>query len=200
MRKMTIIVVSVTGLSVAGCDVSVDGFGERNVAVLAPGRVVLTEKAVELKSPNVMKTVGPLSSVCFVLQNGVPLQEMGAMNGIFKDAMRGTRIEVTLILSSGTRIALSQPTFSWSLTPIVAQTEGELAACAAPPCGKTIPESAIIDHIEASSAPSLVVNGIYWESKKGPTEPSQSSQSSLKTDAAIRRSTKSSGTDEIRAQ
>ena len=92
MRKLTIIVVSATGLSFAGCDVNVDG--GRNVAVLAPGSVVLTEKAVELKSPKVMKVVGPLFSVCFVLKNGVPFQEMGVMNGIFKDAMGGAQIEV----------------------------------------------------------------------------------------------------------
>jgi hypothetical protein len=184
MRKLTVIVVSATGLSFAGCDV-IDG--GRNVAVLAPSTVVLTEKTVELKSPKAMKAVGPLSSVCFVLKNGVPFQEMGVMNRIFKDAMGGARIEVTVVLSSGSRIALSQPTLSWSLTPVVAQGDGELAACADPPCGETVPESAIIDHIETSSTPSLVVNGIYWESKKDPTALSQSSP---KTDAAVRRSTK----------
>jgi hypothetical protein len=70
----------------------------RSEAILTSRTVVLTEKAVEYASPSVMQVVGPLSSVCFVLKNGVPLQALSVMNRIFDEAVRGARIDVTVIL------------------------------------------------------------------------------------------------------
>jgi len=185
---MKIILVIATCLTLMACDFNSKSAREliskRNVVVLARN-VVLTEKTLDLRPVEPMKIAGAMSSICFVLKSGVPMQDMSVMDQLFVAAMRGAKINVAIVLSTGTRISLSPPTFSWSGDGEVIKGREELSACAAPPCGTTLPVDAIVNQVEVSSVPDFSVNGIYWKSERDPSEPLVPSLApSTKTDVA----------------
>ncbi len=171
---MKTIVVMVTCLLLTGCSSGsnnvLDVLSKRNVVVLSSHEVKLTETPVEFKSDKPMKISGSMSSFCFVIKDGVPLQDMNAMDRIFADAIGGTQISSILVLSTGERVPLSKASFSWSGDGVVLK-DGELAACAVPSCGTTLPMDAIVSKVEVSSVPAFTVKGMYWKSERDPSEP-----------------------------
>jgi len=172
--KLKAVIAVVTCFILAGCNsgskAAMDLIAKRNVVVLKSHSIVLIETPIELKSSKPMEISGSLSSICFVLKNGVTMQDMKAMDRIFADAIGEANINTALVLSNGDRVVLSRPSFSWSEDGVILKS-GELAACAAPPCGVTLPIGATVSKVEASSAPGFHVRGIYWKSERDPSEP-----------------------------
>ena len=142
----------------------------RKVVVLASHSVSLDEKPVELRSSKPVEISGSLSSICFVLKDGVSMQDVNAMERIFADAVGGARLSAALIFANGDRVVLGRPSVSWSAKGIVLR-DGELAACAAPPCGRALPIGAVATKVEVSSVPAFTVMGVYWKSERDPSEP-----------------------------
>jgi hypothetical protein len=161
-----------------------DGEPKRNIVVLSGEAVVLTKRPIVLSPPGITEVSGALTSVCFVIKDGLRLQDMNSMQKVFSDAMGGVEIAVTLGLSSGSSIALSKPTYSWSEDGVILK-HGELAACSSPPCGVTLPLGAKVKSVAVAATPEFGVKGIYWESGKDPSEPSAPSTRSLPNSKSI---------------
>ena len=142
---------------------------EHNTVVLSRGEM-LTEKPVEYRSSETMRIHGPLSSVCFALKDGVSMEQMETMNRIFADSIGSVQLGAALILSTGYRMVLSRPSLSWSDKGVILK-DRELSACAAPPCGITLPVGATVSKIEAWSVPNFFVKGIYWTSEPDQAKP-----------------------------
>lgn len=172
--QVRVVIAAIFGLVLAGCDTGSKAamalISKRNVVVLASRGVDLSDKSVDLRPPKPMEITGSLSSICFVLKDGVAMQDANALERTFAESLGKARISTTLVLSNGDRVALARPSVSWSEEGTVLKS-GELAACAAPPCGVTLPVGAAISKVEASSEPAFSVKGIYWKSERDPSEP-----------------------------
>ena len=159
-------------LALAGCDASLDkGFDlisgrETNLVVLAKQPVVLTEKPIILSATESMKVLGEWTSLCIVLQDGIPLQPQPTMDGIFKTALGGAKVRVDVVLGDGARVALHEPMQGWSRSGRVLPRD-ELSACASTGCESRLPIGATIQSVEVSATPKLKVWGIFWQSVRG---------------------------------
>ena len=171
---LNIVIAVIACLVLAGCDsgskTAMDLVAKRNVIVLASRDMSLNETPVELQSSKPMEVSGSLSSVCFVLKDGVPMQDVNAMDRAFAGAIGEAKISSALLLSNGARVPLSLPSISWSDEGVVLK-RGELAACAAPRCDATLPIGAVVSRIEVSAVPAFTTKGIYWKSERDPSEP-----------------------------
>ena len=107
-------------LALAGCDAVLDGLEkvfrtldgrERQLVVLAPQAVVLSDKPLVLSGTEPLKVVGEWTSLCLVLKGGVPLPEM---NQAFSSALSGAKVRTIAVLNNGARIEFHRPMQGWS--------------------------------------------------------------------------------------
>lgn len=160
---------------VSACDASSEQTLDRlsgrevNLVILAKQPVLLTPEAKSFISQEPMKVVGEMALLCFALRGGVPHQDSKAMNRTFQASMQNARIKVVVVLSNGDRIDLFPPLQSWKLNGRIIKND-ELSACAGTPCISDLPPGSQVAKIEVSSEPSLQVQGVYWESERGPLE------------------------------
>lgn len=165
-------------LALTGCDAILDGldkvFGtsnnrERQLVILAPQPVVLTDKPVVFSGTEPLKVVGEWTSLCLVLKDGIPMQERAAMDKIFSAALSGSKVRVNVVLNDGTRIALHEPMQGWSRSGRILP-RNELSACASASCSSRLPVGAIVKSLEVSATPKLEVRGVFWQSEQGSNE------------------------------
>ena len=167
-------------LALAGCDAVLDGLEkvlktldgrERQLVILAPQPVVLTDKPLVLSGTEPLKVVGEWASLCLVLKGGVPLSEM---DQVFSSALSGAKVSVNVVLSDGARISLHDPMQGWSRSGRILP-RNELSGCASAKCGYPLPVGTIIKKLEVSATPKLEVYGIFWHSEQGPNEKARAS-------------------------
>jgi hypothetical protein len=177
-RRLRSLALVASALLVVGCDVVPEKIfdlfdalsgRETHVVVLARQPVLLTPEPTLLTSSETMKVVGEWTSLCLSLQGGIPLQDSRTMDQAFTAAMQNARVSVHVVLSNGDRVALRPPLQAWSMRGKVLKND-ELAACASTPCKDDLPVGAQVARIEVSSEPALSVQGIYWQSERGPLE------------------------------
>ena len=167
-------------LPLAGCDAILDGLEklfrvadgrERQLVILAPHPVVFTDMPVALSGTEPLKVVGEWTSLCLVLKDGVPLQEI---EPAFSAALSGAKVKVSAVLDDGVRIALHEPMRAWSRSGRILARD-ELSACASASCGSHLPVGAIVKSLEISATPRLEVRGVFWQSEQGPNEKARTS-------------------------
>lgn len=177
-RRLRNLAVIACALPVVGCDGApeklfdlIDALSgrEKNLVVLARQPVLLTPEPAVLTSSETMKVVGEWTSLCLSLRGGIPLQDTSTMDQAFAAAMQNARVSVQLVLANGDRVALRPPLPAWSMRGKVLGND-ELAACAGTPCKAELPVGTQVARIEVSSEPALTVQGIYWQSERGPLE------------------------------
>jgi len=170
-------------LALAGCDAILDKlekvFGmldgrERQLVILAPQAVVLTDKPLVFSGTEPLKVVGEWTSLCLVLKDGIPLQQQSSMDQIFSAALAGAKVRVNVVLNDGARISLHEPMQGWSRSGRILPRD-ELSACASASCGSRLPVGAIVTSLEVSATPKLEVRGIFWQSEQGPNEKARTS-------------------------
>jgi hypothetical protein len=142
---------------------------DSNVVVLTQQPMVITHEMATLTSSEAMKVVGELTSVCFALRGGLPLQNSNIMDREFKSAMHGAKVKVIVEFTTRDRLPLDQPMMAWNLNGKIVGSD-ELSACASTACPIRLPVGAQVSRIEVSSDSSLAVQGIYWTSERGPLE------------------------------
>ena len=159
---------------VSGCDSGPDKMldlllcRETNLVVLRQQPVLLSGKLTTLTSQQTMKVIGESTFVCFVLRGDIPLQNNKAMDEAYGAVVHDAKIKVDAFLASGDRISLHEPMMAWNMYGKVIKSN-ELSACASALCGSGgLPIGSEVRRIEVSSDPSLLVQGIYWESGKSP--------------------------------
>jgi hypothetical protein len=170
-------------LALAGCDAVLDRLEkvfsaldgrEKQVVILAPKPVLLTEKPLVLSGTEPLKVVGEWTSLCLVLKDGVPLQQQSTMDQIFSAALSGAKVTVNVVLNDGGRVSLHEPMQGWSRSGRILAKD-ELFACASATCGSRLPIGATVKSLEVSALPSLEVRGIFWQSEQGPNEKAHTS-------------------------
>ena len=165
----------VTTLLVSACDFNPEQALDRlsgrevNLVILAKQPVLLTPEVKSFSSQEQMKVVGEMTSMCFALRGGIPLQDSKVMDQAFQASMQNAKIKVVVVLSNGDRVTLHQPLQAWSMHGKVIKND-ELSACASTPCKSELPPGSQVAKIEVSSEPTLQVQGVYWESERAPLE------------------------------
>ncbi len=162
---------------VSGCDSSLDKTldllfdkEETNLVVLSKQPVLLSRKLTTLTSQQTMKVVGESTFVCFVLRGDIPLQDNKTMDAAYGTVVHDAKVKADVVLVSGDRISLHEPMMAWNMYGKVIKSN-ELSACASASCGSgRLPVGSEVRKIAVSSEPSLLVQGIYWESAKSPFE------------------------------
>jgi hypothetical protein len=170
-------------LPLAGCDAVLDGLDrvfraldgrDRQLVILAPQPVVLTDKPAVFSGSEPLKVVGEWTSLCLVLRGDVPLQQQSTMDQIFSAALSGAKVRVNVVLNDGARISLHEPMQGWSRSGRILP-RNEFSACASASCGSHLPVGAIVKRLEVSATPKLEVRGIFWQSEQGPNEKARTS-------------------------
>jgi len=153
-------------------DGNFDGEPAPTIVVLKAGSITFTGKPTAMAPPKQGSLSGELNSVCFVLQDGVDLQNADAMNELFRKLMNGVTIHADIQMSSGRVIPLAQPTESWSEDGVVLK-HGEFSACSAPPCGVKVNSGELVSNFRVAANPAFTVKGVYWRSEQDAAKSSE---------------------------
>jgi hypothetical protein len=183
LRRAGPIALALVVTVLVGCDSATDKIfdaisgRQTNLVILSKQSVTLAPAPVTFESTEPMKVLGEWTSVCLVLRDGVTLKPHSQMDKILSEALGGAKVNTTLELSDGSRVALHEPMLAWQhIGRILSQDE--LSACASANCATVLPRGATVKRVEISASPALQVRGIYWQSQLGPDEPHGPSASS----------------------
>jgi len=132
----------------------------RNIVVLSKDPVFLGESAKVFRGDQPMRVVGEQAMVCLVLRGDVSDKESDAL---FKQLMNEAQVEISVTLTSGEAIQLSEPLPGWSRSGTILRS-GELVGCASDCCEGRLPKGSEIKEATIKSSKPLAVQGIYWKS------------------------------------
>jgi hypothetical protein len=136
---------------------------EYEVMVLAKDPVVIDKKPLTLHADRPMKVVGNTSMICFALRDEVSSRD--ATDELFNRAMNGTKLDVSIKLTSGDTLQFFEPMQSWRREGRILKS-GEFSGCAYPCCpdkAKLLKGDEVTEVRIVASKP-LEVRGIFWES------------------------------------
>lgn len=176
-----IAIASILAVSLSSCSgPNFDGEQKQATSIITAHGTVLNQEVSFWDAPGEAKVLGSENSVCLVMADNVELRDAEYMSRLLARYTKGAKIDMVLLMSSGNRVELSEPSPSWSEDGVVLR-HNEFAACASPPCATVLPIGTSIRRIEISASTAVSIKGIYWQSgadfSKPPTQGARPQQS-----------------------